>query len=110
MTEAKKPVDFLTMSGASHNFEAQGKNYTLLPTKVREILELKDDNLAIWPEQQGFNIASDKNVGILDKWLKRKVLDENGEPMSIEKITSKDHDWDTDDLSRCLVKLYKISG
>jgi hypothetical protein len=110
MTEAKKPVDLSTMSGAAQEFKAQGKKYTLLPTKVREIFEFKNDNLMLWPEQQGYNIVIDKSLEILDKWLKRKVLDDKGEPMSVEKIRSEDHDWDTDDLSRCLVKLYKISG
>lgn len=107
-TEAKTPVDLETMLGDGFNFEAQNKKYTILPVKIREILELKNDNLSLREDQQGFNIVIDKNKGLLDKWLKQKLLDGKKEPMSLEKISV--DDWDTDDLSEFLRKLYKISG
>lgn len=102
------PVSLETMLGSGTEFEAQSKKYTILPVKVKEILQLKKDILYTRDELQGLNFLLEDNFKKLDAWLQKKVLDSNGEPMSISKIAN--DDWDTDDIAECLRKLYKISG
>ncbi len=102
----KTPLSVMLGSGVI--FEAQGKKYTVLPIKLKELLDFKDGKIAIGNNAQGYNILIDENRNKIDKWLQSKLIDSNGEPMSFEKAVN--DDWDTDDLERFLRTLFKISG
>jgi hypothetical protein len=106
MEDKKKSLEIMAQVGEA--FEAQSKNYTILPVKLKEMPELKKDNLDHRPNGQGFNLLINSNAELLNKWLGRKFMDSDNKPMSIEKIAS--DDWDTDDLSTFIRHLYKISG
>lgn len=105
--EANAPVSLPTMLGSGKMFEAQGKKYKVLPFKLKEVDEFAKDNLIIGDEQF-FNLSSKKNRENLDKWLRRKILTENDEPLTVEKAM--EDDWDLDDLKLCIRTLMRISG
>lgn len=104
--DSKTPLSVMLGNGTV--FEAQGKKYTILPIKLKELLDFKDGKIAIGNNAQGYNILIDENRNRIDKWIQSKLVDSDGEPMSFEKAVK--DDWDTDDLERFLRVLFKILG
>jgi hypothetical protein len=108
------PVSLETMLG-EHNFEAQGRVYTLFPVKLKHIPEFQNKkNIVYVPmpnepvgNRQFAYLQNEQYVKTLDKWLQRQ-LRFNDEPVTYEMIV--EHDWDVDDLGRFLREMARLSG
>ena len=102
----KEATPLSTMLGSGEDFFVGEKRYTVKPLKLKHIDEFINDNLSLgW---QLVNITDQNARDKLDKWLSRQVVDEKGNPMSLEKAM--EDDWDLADLKRCIQRLLDISG
>jgi len=99
-------VPLSTMLGSGDSFFVGEKKYRVKPLKLKEVDEFTQDGLSVGPAL--FNVSSKKNKSILDKWIKSKIFDGDGNPMNLEKAMA--DDWDLVDLKRAVQKLVDISG
>jgi len=117
--EATKPVDLPVMVGIGDDFKAKGKSYEVKPLLLAHIPLFMKDNISL--DVQIFNMTNEKAKKTIDKWLSevttevegKKItahycLDENGEPMSLDKVMA--DGWDLADLRNFFKKLCDISG
>jgi hypothetical protein len=118
-TEANSPVDLSTMLGTGDGFKAKGKSYNVQPIMIAHIDMFMKDNLSLGV--QLFNVTNKEASKKIDKWLSeveveiagkkikgRYCLDENDEPMSLQKAMA--DGWDVVDLKNFMKKLCDLSG
>lgn len=102
----KTPVPFSVMSGDGESFVVGEKNYTVKPMLVGDALKFAEDGLFI--DVQLFNLGNKKAKAKLEEYLSRYCVDENNDPMSIEKITT--DNWNVVHLKQFVKRLVDISG
>lgn len=102
----KEATPLSVMLGSSESFIVGEKRYTVKPLKLKHVDEFVKDNLSLG--LQLVNITNEEAKGKLDKWLSRQVVDEKGNPISLEKAM--EDEWDLGDLKRCIQRLLDISG
>lgn len=100
------PLSLNDMTGGGEIFTVGGKKYTVKPLKLREIPEYNKDSVNVGP--QLFSMLDERQKTVVDKWLGKKVEDEKGNPMSIER--AEEDDWSLTDLRQCLLKIIDVSG
>lgn len=101
-----KNVDLSTMVGGEEEFRVGNKVYYVKPLKLKDVDKFNKDGVNLGP--QLFTMVDKKSREIADKWLNKQVLDDKGNPMSIQKAI--DDDWTLVDLRNCMRKLVDISG
>lgn len=116
------PTSLEAMLGSGVEFEAKGKQYTMLPIASAHIEMFRKEQLFMG-ENQIFNLSDEKSKKAMNKWLggekvTAKILgkditvvylfDENNEPMSLEKTMA--DGWDVVDYKRYFKKLCDLSG
>lgn len=104
--DEKNPVPFSVMSGDGEPFVVEEKSYTVKPMLVGDALKFAEDGLFI--DVQLFNLGNKKARAKLDSYLTEYCINENGEPMSIEKIVT--DNWNVVHLKQFVKKLVDISG
>lgn len=102
-----KETPLSVMAGSGDFFKAQGKKYKVKPLKLKEVDELKNDEMFVF-EGQFFNMSNPDNRKKLNKWIEKKATDESGEPLTLEKAMN--DDWDLNDLKEFMRKLLDLSG
>jgi hypothetical protein len=108
------PASLETMLGL-HNFDAQGRSYTLKPIKLKHIPEFKDKSNKVFipgPENpdgflQFIYLQDEAYLESVNKWLNRQLVF-NEQPVTYEMVM--EHDWDIDDIGRFLKEMVRVSG
>lgn len=110
--ESIDPVSLETML-SEHSFKAGGRDYTIVPVRLKDMNEFFNDKIFITNDKNGyFSMAmmamTDEQAPIIDKWIKR-CLKYNGEYASLS-LVSNEHGWFAVDLARFLCDLSGLSG
>lgn len=101
------PATLATMLGAGDYFTASnGKQYKIEPLTLKEVQEIANDGISLGTQLA--NILEPKLKKATDKWLKRKVRDENSDPVTIDGLI-KDK-WTVVDLRNAIRKIADLSG
>jgi hypothetical protein len=110
---AKERPASASLFGKGESFEVGEHTYKVLPMSLEEVLgakgvdgEFTADNLSL--DKQGWNILIPDARAKVDKWLQRKVVDEKGSPMSMDRAV--EDGWDFDDVRSFLRMLAGLSG
>lgn len=110
--EKLDPVSLETML-SEHPFKANGRDYTIVPIRLKDMNEFFKDKVFITSEKGGyFSMAmmamTDDQMPVIDKWI-RRCLKYNGEYATLS-LVSDEHGWFAIDLARFLCDLSGSSG
>ncbi len=104
--EATKAAPLSAMSGSGNFVEIAGKQYQLLPLKVKEVNEFTEDQINFG--SQYLTLIDPEPKANLAKWLGRHLFTEDGSPVTLETIEN--DDWTVVDVKTFWRKLVDFSG
>jgi len=103
--EKSTNVPLSVMVGQGNLFLAQGKEYQVIPLKLKSVDEFLADQISIG--SQIFNLSDKESKDKVEKWIPR-VIKHNDKEVTLQDLM--DHDWDLSDLKRLWKDVLDISG
>lgn len=99
------PVPLSVMTGQGKTFLAQGKEYIIMPLKLKDVSPFLEDQIAIG--SQIFNLSTPEAREKTDRWV-RKTLYKGDKQTTLDMLM--EDDWDVTDLKMFWRELLEISG